>query len=178
MIALQYHSPGAFEVRFKNIRIKPAGQKQAAINTECPICGKPANADHSTEYEGTAYAFHSNGCKDKWVKQRTESLYHRIGGKAAMGAAIEQFYVKVLADKHINGFFEDVDMKRQKRKQQAFLSAVFGGPTPWKGKDMRAAHKNLVDVDETHFAAVAGHLQSTLTDLKVPEELIKGLVRK
>lgn len=175
VIALQYHSPGAFEVRFKNIRIKPGGKELVATNEKCPVCGEAADPACVAEYEGVTYAFHSGGCRDKWTKERQGSLYHRLGGKAAMDAAVEKFYVKVLADEHINGFFEDVDMKRQARKQKEFLSAAFGGPTPWKGKDMRTAHQ-VLDLEESHFNAVAGHLQATLEELKVPEELIKEVM--
>ena len=172
VIALQYHSPGAFEIRFKNIRIKPAPTVAAEL-AKCPICGKDASLDYQTEYEGSFYAFNSDGCRQKWTKQRSESLYHRIGGKAAMDAAVAKFYTKVLADKRINGFFEDVDMKRQARKQNEFLSAAFGGPKPWKGKDLRTAHQNLDGLSDEHFAAVAENLQATLTELEVPGKLIE-----
>jgi len=71
----------------------------------------------------------------------------------------------------VNHFFEDVNMKRQHNRQKAFLAAAFGGPIPWKGKDMRAAHKNL-DLTEADFGAIAGHLQATLKELKLKPELI------
>lgn len=65
------------------------------------------------------------------------SIYERLGGQPAIDAAVELFYKKV------NHFFEDVNMNRQKNKQKQFLAAAFGGPNPWKGKDMRSAHKHL-----------------------------------
>ena len=71
------------------------------------------------------------------------SIYERLGGQPAIDAAVELFYKKVLADKKVNHFFEDVNMNRQKNKQKQFLAAAFGGPNPWKGKDMRSAHKHL-----------------------------------
>ena len=100
-----------------------------------------------------------------------KTLFERIGGDAAIDAAVEQFYVKVLADKSVNHFFEDINMNKQKKKQKAFIAAALGGPEPWAGKDMRKAHKNL-DLKESDFAAIAGHLQATLVDLKVNEALI------
>ena len=39
------------------------------------------------------------------------------------------------------------------------------------GKDMRRAHASL-DLNEAHFAAIAGHLQATLEELKVAPDLI------
>lgn len=99
------------------------------------------------------------------------SIYARIGGQPSMDAAIELFYKKVLADERVNYLFEDVNMKAQKRKQNEFLFAAFGGPKPWEGKDMRTANKNL-SLDDTHFAAIAEHLQSTLVELKLDEKVI------
>jgi hemoglobin len=92
-----------------------------------------------------------------------------------MDAAIESFYVKGLADERIQHFFEDINMNRQRRMQHAFLSAAFGGPVPWKGKDLRLAHASL-DLNDSHFYAVAGHLQKTLEELKVKPELIQEVM--
>lgn len=102
------------------------------------------------------------------------SLYESLGGEAAVNAAVDIFYRKVLTDDRISHFFEDVDMERQAAKQKAFLTYAFGGPNHYSGKDMRAAHAHLVaqGLNEEHFNAVAGHLQATLEELKAPNELI------
>lgn len=103
------------------------------------------------------------------------SLYERIGGKAAVEAAVDKFYEKVLAHDSIKSFFEGVDMKRQIGKQKVFLTYAFGGPVKYEGKDMREAHKHLLLTD-AHFNAVAGHLQSTLEELNVPPELVSEVM--
>jgi hemoglobin len=138
---------------------------------KCPITGKPANPKCSLEYEGKTYTFCSGDCRTKFNKDRINSLYHQIGGRAAISAAVDLFYTKVLADKRVNHFFEDVNMKRQHNKQKAFLSAALGGPEPWTGKDLRKAHASL-DLNEAHFNAIAGHLRATLEELKVTPDLI------
>ena len=103
------------------------------------------------------------------------SLYERLGGKAAVSAAVEAFYEKVLADDRIRRFFEDVDMKRQIGKQKAFLTVAFGGPANYTGEDMRSAHARLVaeGLDDGHFDAVLENLGATLVELGVPDELIQ-----
>ena len=55
---------------------------------------------------------------------------------------------------------------------------VFGGPNEYTGKDMRTAHASLVEngLDDSHFDAVAGHLQATLTELDVPGDLIEEVM--
>lgn len=104
----------------------------------------------------------------------SSTLYQRIGGEPAVEAAVDLFYRKVLADDRIARFFEDVDMDRQRAKQKAFLSMVFGGPKSYTGKDMRAAHAPLVQrgLNESHFNAVAEHLQATLQALGVTPDLV------
>ncbi len=104
----------------------------------------------------------------------SESLYERIGGEAAVNAAVDIFYRKVLADERINRFFEGVDMDKQATKQKAFLTYAFGGPHNYTGKDMRQGHAHLVKqgLNDSHFDAVMEHLGATLTELKVPAELI------
>lgn len=102
------------------------------------------------------------------------SLYERIGGEAAVDAAVELFYRKVLGDDRIKHFFDDVDMDRQMAKQKAFLTMAMGGPANYTGKDLRAGHAHLVQrgLSDVHFDAVVEDLVATLKELNVPEELI------
>jgi hemoglobin len=141
------------------------------INKVCPVTSKPADPKITLDYEGRTYAFADEASRAEWKAKREGSLYHQLGGKAAIDAAVELFYVKMLADDRVKHIFDDVDMKRQRRKQKEFLSAAFGGPIPWTGKDLRTAHEGL-QLTETHFQAVAENLQKSLEELKVPKELI------
>ncbi|MEM6845599.1 MAG: group 1 truncated hemoglobin [Bacteroidota bacterium] len=103
-----------------------------------------------------------------------QTLFEKIGGMAAVDAAVDIFYTKVLADSSISHFFRWTHMKSQQAKQKAFLAYAFGAPLNYSGKSMRDAHANLVErgLNESHFNAVVGHLVSTLQELNVPEELI------
>lgn len=96
------------------------------------------------------------------------SLYERIGGDAAVDAAVDIFYRKVLADDRISEFFDTVDMDAQLQKQKAFLTMAFGGPNSYSGKDMREAHKHM-KLTDVHFDAVIENLAATLTELGVPD---------
>lgn len=141
---------------------------------ETPLCKQCADAKPdgpATEYEGVEYRFCSAECLAEFNKAREESLYQRLGGKEALDAAVELFYVKVLADDRVNFFFEEINMSTQKRKQKEFLSAALGSPVPWIGDDMREAHKDL-DLRESDFAAIAEHLHATLVELGVGKELV------
>lgn len=103
------------------------------------------------------------------------SLFERLGGHAAVDAAVDIFYDKVLSDSRINTFFENLDMKQQRRKQKAFLTFAFGGAPNYSGKNLREAHKYMVEkgLNEDHFNAVIENLGATLQELNVPENLIQ-----
>ncbi|MFZ2279091.1 MAG: group 1 truncated hemoglobin [Prosthecobacter sp.] len=148
---------------------------ETASNTVCPISGKPVDPAITADYEGRKWSFAQEDCKTKWLKAREDSLYQKLGGKAAMEAAVDAFYVKVLADDRVKHFFDDVSMDKQRRKQKEFLSAAFGGPLPWTGKDMRKAHEGM-GLTEVHFNAIAENLVNTLKDLKISQELIDQVV--
>ena len=104
----------------------------------------------------------------------SESLYDRIGGEAAVNAAVELFYRKVLVDHRINRFFDKTDMEKQIVKQKAFFTMAFGGPNTYTGQDMRDAHAHMVKMglDDSHFDAVMEHFGAALTELSVPADLI------
>jgi hemoglobin len=103
------------------------------------------------------------------------SIYEEIGGAAAVDAAVDIFYRKVLADDRISEFFDTVDMEGQHAKQKAFLTMAFGGPNEYTGKDMREGHKHM-DLTEEHFTAVAENLVATLQELNVPQGHIDSIV--
>ena len=104
----------------------------------------------------------------------SESLYDKIGGEAAVNAAVDIFYRKVLSDDRISHWFEGVDMDKQAAKQKSFLTLAFGGPNNYTGEDMRKGHAHLVErgLTDSDFDAVIENLGATLTELNVPEELI------
>ena len=147
----------------------------AEVNTVCPISGKPADPKITVVYEGITYAFADDASRTTFNTAREKSLYQRLGGKAAIDAVVDAFYVKVLADTRIKHYFEDINMDKQRRKQKAFLSTAFGAPVAWTGKDMRKAHADL-KLTEADFNAVAENLVATLKDFKVKQELIDEVV--
>ncbi|HAD10699.1 MAG TPA: group 1 truncated hemoglobin [Porticoccaceae bacterium] len=103
------------------------------------------------------------------------SLYDELGGAAAIDAAVDIFYRKVLADDRVSEFFDTTDMEAQHAKQKAFLTVALGGPNNYTGKDMREAHKHM-NLNEGHFNAVAEDLIATLEELNVPQAKIDEVI--
>lgn len=102
------------------------------------------------------------------------SLYDQLGGQPAVDAAVDLFYRKVLTDDRISAFFEHTDMDSQIAKQKAFLTLAFGGPNVYTGKDLRRAHRAMVDqgLTDVHVDAVLEHLGASLRELGVAEPLV------
>jgi hemoglobin len=115
----------------------------------------------------------------QYEEEYMSTVYEQLGGEAAINAAVDIFYRRVLADAYIKRFFEGVDMSRQAAKQKAFLIMVTGGPNNYTGKDMREGHKRLVHemgLNDSHFDHVLAHLRSTLAELGVAQELINTVI--
>lgn len=112
-------------------------------------------------------------------KTMEQSVFDEIGGLDAIVAAVEIFYAKVLGDATLAPFFEHLSMDEQGDKMVAFMAWAFGGPSEYKGKDLRAAHKGMVKnkgLNDAHFDSVATHLVATLEELDVPQKLIARVV--
>ena len=110
----------------------------------------------------------------------SKTLYEELGGKAAMEAASHHLYLNIMNDDRVKGFFDNVDMERQKRKMSSFLTQAFGGPAIYEGQNMRQAHKKAVEkgLNDGHFDAVIECVQKTLIDLGVGESQASIVVDK
>ena len=109
------------------------------------------------------------------ITTTSPSLFAQLGGTAAVDAAVDIFYRKVLADDRVSRFFEGVDMDRQRAKQKAFLTMAFGGPHNYSGKDMKAAHAPLLKMglNDHHFDTILELLGGTLSELGVADDLVQ-----
>jgi len=89
------------------------------------------------------------------------TLYKQLGGTAAVDAAVDIFYRRVLSDAYVTPFFEGIDMDKQAGKQKAFLTMVLGGPNNYTGLDMREGHKHLVDqgLNASHFEHILTYIE-------------------
>jgi methyl-accepting chemotaxis protein len=104
-----------------------------------------------------------------------DCIYDRIGGAPALQAAVDDFYDRVLADPDLVGFFSNLNMKALKFKQRAFFAQALGGPSEYRGRDMRTAHARF-KIAQRHFDKVAGHLVDTLQSLGVDQDTIGEIV--
>lgn len=103
------------------------------------------------------------------------TIYDEIGGQEAIATVVEDFYVRVLADSELVGFFTGSNMSRLKGKQVEFFSAALGGPEAYTGQTMKDAHRGR-GIEQRHFDAVAKHLIDALSAAGVPAETVDTII--
>jgi hemoglobin len=103
------------------------------------------------------------------------SLYEAIGGRAALVAAVDVFYRRVLADPELSPFFPGGVGDRHRAYLITFLGEALGGPSRYRGRDIAVAHREL-RISDTHFDRVAAHLDATLDELGVPRHLTDRII--
>ncbi|WP_417910906.1 multiheme c-type cytochrome [Candidatus Electronema sp. PJ] len=111
--------------------------------------------------------------------QPMSPLYEKLGGEAGVDKVVGGFYSRVLGDNRINGFFKGIEMGRQEVMMKNFLTVAFGGPRPYTGRDLRAAHAHLVKnmgLNDSHYDAVLEHMAAALRDAGVKNTLIEQVM--
>jgi hemoglobin len=109
------------------------------------------------------------------VTDSATSLYDTIGGEPALTAVVDDFYVRVLGDPELSGFFAGTNMNRLKGRQVEFFAEALGGPVTYSGASMHDAHAGR-GIGQKHFDLVAGHLVSSLASAGVGEGEISQIV--
>jgi hemoglobin len=66
----------------------------------------------------------------RFRKHEPIGSYGKIGGHNAIEVVVKDFYVRVLADDQLAGFFAGTNMNRLKGKQAEFLPPLSAGPSP------------------------------------------------
>ena len=167
---------GALEVGAKPKRVTPARRLAYSSAGRCDAARTPAPPDDPPIAGCALFLIR---CRDDEEATVAVSLYERLGGEAAIMAAVDLFYAKVIADDLLKPYFARLDMTSQSRKQVAFMTWAFGGPSGIQGRDLRTAHASLVKdqgLADMHFDAVAKYLASTLKELGVADALIQEAV--
>src|SRR5215468_10091730 len=98
------------------------------------------------------------------------SIYEAIGGRAAVAAAVDNFYGRLLADPELALFFPGGVGARHRAYVVTILGEALGGPERYRGPAVTSAHRGL-GIGDTHFDRAAAHLATTLAELGVPGHL-------
>jgi hemoglobin len=104
------------------------------------------------------------------------SLYEAIGGRAAVAAAVDNFYGRLLADPELAPFFPGGVGPRHRAYVVTVLGEALGGRERYRGPDLAEAHRHL-RISGAHFDRAAAHLAGTLDELGVPCHLADQIIQ-
>jgi hemoglobin len=109
------------------------------------------------------------------AREEPVSVYEAIGGRAALVAAVDDFYGRLLADRVLAPLFPHGAGARHRAYVVTILGEALGGPERYRGPDISGAHRGL-GISDTHFDRAAVHLCATLDGLGVPRYLANHIV--
>src|SRR5687767_12196454 len=98
---------------------------------------------------------------------QSDTLYQQLGGQAGLVKLMDDFMVRLLADKRMQPFFKDVDQAHVKAQLVAQFCEVSGGPCKLKGPDMKHVHEGF-DIDRAAFNALVEVLQHAMDAQGIP----------
>jgi hemoglobin len=98
------------------------------------------------------------------------NLYDEIGGRAALRAAVDVFYRRVLADPELAWLFTVGVGVRHRAFVVTALGQALGGPERYWGPLLADAHRDL-GITDAQFDRAAAHLSGALDELGVPRPL-------
>jgi len=85
----------------------------------------------------------------------TTTLYQRLGGANGIARLVDDLVAAHLSNPIIKTRFENIkDLDHAKQMAHEFFCAGSGGPEPYTGKDMLAAHKGMNISEQEYFAAM------------------------
>jgi hemoglobin len=92
------------------------------------------------------------------------SLYARLGGYDAIAAATDDLLGRLTSDPQIGVYWKGHSKDSMRRDRQLvvdFLCAAFGGPTVYRGRDMKTSHEGL-GISESDWQVFVKHTVATL----------------
>jgi hemoglobin len=97
------------------------------------------------------------------------SLYERLGGEAAVEAAVVLLHDRLAKAPELLRFFEGFELHDQLQVHIRFVMAAFGRPDEGRPYDLRRAHARLIPkgLGAGHFDAVVGAMADVLDELGV-----------
>lgn len=143
---------------------KPSEIRATASAPLLPIVGVES-ADSGAQFPTTRYD----------MADTEQSLYQKLGGEAGVAKLISAFYIRVLDDKALSPFFQNVSIEALKRMQQDFFAMALGETTAYAGRSLAEAHHGR-GIHPKHVGLFVQHLLGTLRESGVSEEHVDEVI--
>ena len=99
----------------------------------------------------------------------TTTLYQRLGGPDGIARLVDDLVAAHLSNPIIKTRFENIkDLDHAKQMAREFFCAGSGGPEPYTGKDMLAAHKGM-NISEQEYLAAMDDIVGAMNKNKLDE---------
>lgn len=99
----------------------------------------------------------------------TTTLYQRLGGPDGIARLVDDLVAAHLKNPIIKTRFENIkDLDHAKQMAREFFCAGSGGPEPYTGKDMLAAHKGM-NISEQEYLAAMDDIVGAMNKNKLDE---------
>jgi hemoglobin len=93
----------------------------------------------------------------------TTTLYERLGGAGGIARIVDDLMAAHLENPAVQTRFANIgDLEHAKQMAREFFCAGTGGPEPYTGKDMLAAHKGM-NISEQEYLAVMDDIVGAMT---------------
>jgi hemoglobin len=96
-----------------------------------------------------------------------QSLYQRLGGRAAIAAMVDDAITNIAADPRINHRFGNADAHHLKNNLVDLLCLRAGGPCVYGGRNMADAHDTM-HIRDDEFDALVQDIAQSFDKFKVP----------
>lgn len=97
------------------------------------------------------------------------TLYQRLGEADGIARLVDDIMAAHLVNPNVKPRFNNIkDMEHAKRMAREFFCAGSGGPEPYTGMDMLAAHKGM-NISEQEYLAVTDDIVGAMDKNKLDE---------
>lgn len=109
-----------------------------------------------------------------------QTLLEKLGGEEVVVKMTHYLYVNVFRDEKLKPYFENINIERQTRKMQAFLTYLFSDQTSYEDGNLRNAHKQLVKqgLSDSHVDAMIECVCATLKEMEINNNIIGEVAQK
>lgn len=106
---------------------------------------------------------------------QSPSLFQRIGGDAALGPLVDEFYQRIVEDEELAPFFAHSPMERIRSMQREFLTVALGGDPVYQGRPLAHVHHGM-GIKPHHFQLFVDHLAAVLRSRDIPEKEMSEVI--
>ena len=106
----------------------------------------------------------------------TTTLYQRLGSAEGISRLVDDVMAAHLCNPLVKPRFENIkDVEHAKQMAREFFGAGSGGPAPYTGKDMLAAHKGM-NISEQEFLAATDDIVGAMNKNGIEEDAKKDVI--